>query len=246
MRARQRHFNPRNAGANLVLDARYINQANSTSISSWTDRSANSYTINQTTAANQPTFKTREINGNSAVQFDGTSDFLTGGDILDLGTNGVIIVSVARRDSGTGGALAGKSSQRALAGRYSLLRETSQFIMLYDRQGGGITAQLSESSTAPTIFSGTLERGVNLKAFTNGNQLASTNTGTPDSTSHNTSDEFFIGAYQNSTGTSPPASGLYWNGMIAQVIVLLSNTYNNPLKKRLEQSSAFSFKIACS
>jgi hypothetical protein len=70
MRARQRHFNARDLGANLVLDARYINQSNDTAISSWSDRSRFSNNATQSTPANQPTFKTNILNGNSGVNFN--------------------------------------------------------------------------------------------------------------------------------------------------------------------------------
>jgi hypothetical protein len=77
MRARHRHFNQRHAGAGVVLDARYINQADNTAVSTWSDRSGNGYDAAQATPANQPTFQTAEIGGNPIVSFDGTNDNLT-------------------------------------------------------------------------------------------------------------------------------------------------------------------------
>lgn len=77
MRARHRHFNPVNAGATLSLDARFINQADNTSVSSWSSRVGGSFTMSQATAANQPTFQLAEVNGQPIVRFDGVNDFLS-------------------------------------------------------------------------------------------------------------------------------------------------------------------------
>ena len=77
MRARVRHFQPKDAGANLVLDARYISQSNGTAVSSWSDRSGNAYNADQATAARQPIYETAGIGGQGAVKFDG-------GDVLEI------------------------------------------------------------------------------------------------------------------------------------------------------------------
>ena len=74
MRARHRHFNPAQAGATLALDARYLNQANASAVSSWPSRPSGSFTMEQGTAANQPTLQLAAINGQNAVRFDGTND----------------------------------------------------------------------------------------------------------------------------------------------------------------------------
>lgn len=80
MRKRQRHVNPRHAGAVLVLDARYIAQADNTAVSTWSDRSGNGYDFAQATGANQPTLQVGEVGGSSIVRFNGTSTYLSRSD----------------------------------------------------------------------------------------------------------------------------------------------------------------------
>ena len=76
MRARHRHFNPAHAGATLALDARYIAQANASSVSSWASRPRGSFTMGQATAANRPTLQLTAMNGAAAVRFDGSNNWL--------------------------------------------------------------------------------------------------------------------------------------------------------------------------
>lgn len=78
MRARHRHFNPRFAGADLVLDSRYLTQSDNTAVSIWVDRSGNGYNATQANATNQPTFRAGQQGGNGGVDFDGNNDFMTG------------------------------------------------------------------------------------------------------------------------------------------------------------------------
>ena len=56
-------------------------------VSRWYDLSPNQYEIVQTNAAARPTFAENALNGLPAVSFNGTSNYLAGGDILDLGTD---------------------------------------------------------------------------------------------------------------------------------------------------------------
>lgn len=74
MRARHRHFNPAHAGATLVLDARYIDQANASSVSSWPSRPRGSFTMAQATGVFQPKLQHAVIGGQNTVRFDGSDD----------------------------------------------------------------------------------------------------------------------------------------------------------------------------
>lgn len=66
-----------NASDNIVwLDAARLGLANNTAVSSWTDLSGNNNHAAQATGAQQPIFKTGQINGVPAVDFDGVNDFL--------------------------------------------------------------------------------------------------------------------------------------------------------------------------
>jgi hypothetical protein len=73
MRARQRHFNPKTAGADLVLDARFLTASNDDAIGTWTSRTGiNDAT--QVTAASKPTYKVNMSGGQPALYFDGNDN----------------------------------------------------------------------------------------------------------------------------------------------------------------------------
>ncbi|MBU6182686.1 MAG: hypothetical protein KGR46_07740 [Verrucomicrobia bacterium] len=242
MRARHRHFNPRFAGADLVLDSRYINQADNTAVTSWADRSANAFNADQTTPANQPTFQTNEVASNGVVRFDGSNDFLTCGDNLDILTRSVTMIGVAKFASTAEGCICGKAAAIGAAGRYSIHRTGSSFRALWNDVGTFPTDKASDTSTSWRINTQTVERNVANTLFWDGAQQAQ-QTGLSGTTSYDTIFPFFVGAYQspNSTGT-PPIIPI--NGDIAQVVVMFS--FNTPLRRRLEHAAAYSFKIACS
>lgn len=246
MRARQRHFNARSAGASLVLDSRYIDQADNTEVSSWTDRSANNFTIEQTTAANRPTFQTGELVSNGVVRFDGSNDFLNGGDILDLRTNNAIVVCVAKFATSGNGTLVAKSLLGPGNGRYSILRDASNLIALLQLDSVPTDdATIADSSTSWRIHTQAIDRSASNALLLNGISQ-SVNTFAANSTDLNSTNVFLVGAYPNSTGTTPPTSGYYFNGDMAQLIVLQNSSFSVPIRRRLEQSAAYSFKIACS
>jgi len=241
MRARHRHFNARDAGADLVLDARFIDQADNTAVSAWPDRSANNHTIEQTASGSRPTFKLAQMNGNPAVQFDGSDDFLNGGDILDILSNNLTMLCVAKRTSGAGGALCGKSRADAQSGRYSLLRASNALNAIFT-DGAARTVAVADTSTSPRIYTQAVGRAATNTLFFDGQQQGQ-NAALSGTTSYDTTNSFFVGAYQSAAGSTPPLSGLYHNGDIAQVVVFFS--FNTPLRKRLEHAAAYSFKIAC-
>ena len=57
-------------------------------VSRWYDLSPNNYVIQQTDESARPSINVNALNNKPALIFNGTSTFLTGGDILDLGNVG--------------------------------------------------------------------------------------------------------------------------------------------------------------
>jgi hypothetical protein len=117
-------------------------------------------------------------------------------------------------------------------------------LALYDRAPALIAQSGSESYTSPRIYTQVIERNTALRIRWDGSQQATTAITPPDNGNQNTSDSYYVGAYGNSTGTGP-LSGLYFNGDIAQVVVLFTSSFSTSVLKRLEHTAAFSFKIAC-
>lgn len=94
MRARQRHFNARDAGATLVLDARFVHgKSNNDELETWPGRAGADAT--QTTATKKPIYQSAKINGQPTVYFDRT-DFLSYSSVSSR-----FAMIVARRLSGS-------------------------------------------------------------------------------------------------------------------------------------------------
>jgi Concanavalin A-like lectin/glucanases superfamily/Secretion system C-terminal sorting domain/F5/8 type C domain len=71
-------------------------------VTQWADQSGNGYNVTQATAANQPTFETNVFNGQPAINFDGSNDFLnniTNNVVMPGAGRTVFIVAKARCNS---------------------------------------------------------------------------------------------------------------------------------------------------
>ena len=55
-----------------------------TGVSQWNDKSASGFNVVQANTANQPSVQSASQNGRDTILFDGTNDYLDGGDVLDF------------------------------------------------------------------------------------------------------------------------------------------------------------------
>lgn len=94
------------SGISLWLKADQGVSTSGTSVSAWTDASANGNTGTQGTGANQPTLAANSLNGHNALSFDG-GDFLDFGDILDFtpGTDAFSFFTVYNVNNGNTGSI---------------------------------------------------------------------------------------------------------------------------------------------
>jgi len=74
MRNRRRHFSCKTVGAILLLDSRQISGSDGDQIETWNDKSGNSNNASQATQASRPTLKTGIIGGQQILRFDGSND----------------------------------------------------------------------------------------------------------------------------------------------------------------------------
>jgi hypothetical protein len=251
MRARQRHLNPAHAGAGIVLDSRFINQADGSSVITWTDRSPNGRNATQSTAASQPTFETNELNGNPVVSFDGSNDILSltsvASDYLNNVGYGAIVAVVKDRSPTTG-----DNDHQVMY--FSRNGSASQFRFGLGTRGGGLNvfragarrldadaftgASVTSNSnynilTAVGNFSdGTIALQVNNK------QEASANLPSSGNTSATNSDAVAIGGVSGADFGDNP--------MNAALLLAFNASLSAALLNRIHRSAAFSFKIACS
>jgi hypothetical protein len=210
------------SGCQLWLDAQttFAAFSNNQVISTWADRSANAFSG---AAVASPTVVTNGINGQRAVQFNGTSQYVNFSNVINLGTNPLYIFALVDFDSTANGAIIGKTSFRGLAGRWFLNRDNVNSLgpaAGFDATGSGVVASFVGTSTEPQLFRGSWDRS-EIRIFENG-FLRATNTLVNSSNLSNT-DPLWVGAYPNSTATAPQ-SGFFLNGKVGEILV-----YNSAL-----------------
>lgn len=243
MRARQRHLNPKNAGAIVALDSRFIApQADGSAVSSWPDRlggTANDFS--QSTGASQPAYTLNAINGNPAVRF--SNDFMS--TAVSFGTNNSIsgnpaitIVSVHNKTSSTNGSFVGWGDTQNSLSACGLLDDNASFVGF--AFAGGNIARMTAFATSQNFItvlkkpSGAINTASRLR---NGASVA---TGTPSSSTPNINGNqaCVIGRWANFTSNTLTGDLAY--------LLIFNSELSNSLQRRFESSAAFSFKIACS
>ena len=238
MRARHRHFNPKAAGATAAFDSRYgIAVADNTAVDTWSNRvGANNAT--QATSTNRPTFKATGGNANSpALLFDGTKTRL----IHDIPTLGApsLFMAVATR---TGGA-----SFDVVAG--FMPPNTSNYSQIYALgYGSGTNWGLVPTDSGQSILN--KWRIMSAKPASSATTNSSTTAWTDGANETTSTGSRYAGEQHNrraigATGDVPPVDVGFLQGSISQVIAIPGNVANS-LKRRIEHSAAYSFKIACS
>jgi len=172
-------------------------------------------------ASVRPTTGTRTINSLNALDYDGSSDVISGGDFddLDLGTNSITFFVVFEPDvlSGLHG-IWGKSRFASNDGRWSLYWDTGSYYALYQDGVTSHTVSFADTATDPILITVRLERNGSSSSLAirkDGIEQDSA-TFTDSATDQDTGDHVYAGAYQSSTGTGVEA-GSYFDGLIAQI-----------------------------
>jgi hypothetical protein len=222
MRARQRHFNPNSAESTLTLDSRFIaSQSDGDLLSNWSSRG----TANATASGSErPTYKTNIINGNPTVRFNGSTNLMRPNETDTANCVFCVVDLNSDVNHALIGNFAGSQAERVAGwhgGNYKLILWGSE----------------SFNSTGQYTFG--------QRAFLNGSSAANTNANpqivvwdrnTASAVTWTTGSTYRIGF------ASPSYN--YLNGDIGCLVVLPTSP-SNSLRKRIEKSLAFSFKIAC-
>lgn len=249
MRARQRHFNARDAGATLVLDARRISGLNDgDGVQTWADISRNANDATQATSANRPVYKTSIQGGCPVVRFTKSSTHFMRTSTGPFGAGaGVFILTVASRDSANGFAAiinhgdfltaAGSSSEVVFAEN---ARKFSAGAWS-GSSGSTITGSTTLSQNAFGIASSQAEASAKTNLRTNGTADGTAASALPGNL-NNVSAAYGIGC--RGTGTVTTTDAL--DGQIALAIVASGVVMGSALRKRLETTAAYCFKLACS
>jgi hypothetical protein len=212
------------------------------------DQSGNGAHMTQSSSTLRPLRIVAAQRGLDAARFDGSNDYMTAGDVADIGLGQVEMTVVFKRTGG--GSVVGyfgKSLANNPVGRWSLLKETNDEALMQLNVGLGDAAALSSSPTTWQVLHGRTPRVNASQVQTiirrNGGTEANGSTYTADTTTNlNTTHSVFIGAYQDSSGTSPFA-GSYLPGDVGEA-AKWSVAMNNAARRRWELSRARKWGIA--
>lgn len=236
MRARHRHFNPKDAGANIALDSRYgFSQSDGTAVSTWTSRTG-SNNVTQSTGSLQPTYRTSIQGGQPVVRFDDPGPVnntnatrLTNTSLTINQPFFIISANIANVDTSNQADYICDGPPSG-SNRIIMVYESSPIGAPFIWAGGTGVQENTDRRTVWNIFSG-LYNTTSSTIYIQGNQVATGSIG-----ANNFSNGITIGArFGGSNGL---------DGDIAQFSVV-SGT-NQSLRKRCEHAAAYSFKIACS
>ena len=226
MRARQRHLKPKSIGAFIALDSRYINQSDNTAISQWNDISGSGNNATQAAGSNQPTFQTAELGGSGVVRFDGTNDFLESPTITKSQPYTVFVITFPRQYK---------------FGYNSFFEDTSLGCTPFIGPQVGVSKHgayagvdlFGPATTLNTWFIASyVFNTTSSKVSINGGTTFAGNAG-----SRNLNGKFQLGRNWS--------FGLYYDNDTAFAMAC-EGAFSDSLRKRCQNSAAYSFKIACS
>jgi len=235
MRARQRHLKSKSLAATAAYDARYITGISDGSVvSTWSDLSGNGKDATQSTNSLRPLYKTAIIGGQPTIRFDGTDDQFTHS-VVNSETCSIITV-INRVTAQTGY----RTIFACGPANNTTTPSTCMFMSLaannrwgtYIMSGGAgaersANTQIAASTPSILTMIDNSESGGNFYL----NALA-------DGTWANNA----IGQNQNNLGGYNPGQ----SSNIDVGAFLLAPKFENPLRRRVEHSYGYSFKIACS
>lgn len=229
MRARHRHFNPKDAGAVAAYDARFITGlSDGDNVSTWSSRTGTN-DATQSTAGKQPNYETNEINGNPVVNFTpANSDEL---EISISVPSSLISVKVFRRN--TAGIHSVGLGELSSAPRYDSWWFTDNVTYTAPRNAFN-THGAADTRTGLFIDSWQKSGTTSSQVWRNGVSVG------PSQTPQASSGSF------TRLGRTANANQPYGFHNGAMGCLCLLDRADSPIRKRLEHAAAYSFKIACS
>jgi hypothetical protein len=235
MRARHRHLSYKAAGAVVAYDARYLNDSDGTALQTWPNRASTSYDATESSSTKRPLVKTgaNGINGQTALQFDGTDDDLQAASV-PLNTFITVVV----------------------CGKFTFLKQfffehsananfSNGFYFYGDQNGawafsrggnfhfGGNSANWFGNNNAigSLAYSGSAQYRLNGGApLSNGGGSGAASTNSSTTTNFNI--------------CSRNRASVFSDGLLG-CLAVYDGAAADPLRKRLEHAAAYSFKIAC-
>lgn len=236
MHRRARHLNAKDAGARIALDSRFISGlSNGASVSTWSNRIGSSDFTSSGTQ--QPIFDVNSIGGNSTVSFDGVNDLMSASSITWDADFTLVFVSKLNRTTPythvTIDTIACKddyiSSGTNRVGFLSYatntyVTTTNTFAQMEYYSGSAANSQCIINGASATATG----------AVTVGTPFIMSANATGSNTNSNTA--FSVGGLSSNS----------FYGKINLGYMAYLPVSSASLRRRLEQSAALSFKVACS
>lgn len=202
-----------------ATDAATITDAGSGAVSAWADKSSSGLTFTQATGTNRPTTGIRTINGLNVLNFDGSNDVLTGGDVLDLGTADFTTFTVLEIDLATARAdhVWGKiEGPPSYVKGYGLQMVASGSVRFRSYMHTGSVQSSPGGARPPTstpqLATGRLARASAHQFRVNGSAVAAISSTSTVGVDVTTAADFMI-------GFSTAAGAAYFDGAIGEIIV---------------------------
>ena len=244
MRARQRHFSYKAAGASLALDTRYISgTSDGSTVQTWSDISGNARDATQATAANRATYKTAIQGGNPILRFDGTdfynATFVTG--------TAFSIYSVYKRSGSNTNAFDNVTFVASASVAGTGPANERRYQLVYDDASGGRFNLLTNATVSTSITPRNDNFNVHsvTAAVGSGDQEYLLNGGSRQTASVAGQSGVTSGSVRMTVGAASWVNLLQFVGDLG-LLVTFETAQSSSLRRRLEQSAAYSFKIACS
>jgi hypothetical protein len=169
---------------------------------------------NNGTLVSTPTWSPGKTN--AGLSFDGATQYVNMGDVLDMGTNSFTTNIWIKTTSTANTGIIGKSSARGLLGRYDTYIESGNLYALMEGTGYVIAPGIPFAQYAngkwhliTTVF----DRTGNLSIYVDAVLKSSVSISAQSAIDMQSVDPFYIGQYGNASGTGPLA-GWYFNGQM--------------------------------
>jgi len=201
----------------LRADSLVDTTATGSKVTQWNNAIGGTLNVSQADPSMQPILVSSEssINNKPTIRFNGTSDYLDGGDILNLGTNSNTIYLIGKSNSTTGTYLA-KAIAAASSGRWALLYWSPNFLFQY-QDNSDISITIPKIPSGYELIKEINDRSLsNNYGFSNGVLLGTS--GINQTFDMTTNFNFLVGAYNSTSGGLPPY-GFYLDGDIAEIII---------------------------
>jgi len=228
------HFNPATAGATVALDARFLTGfADGDAVGTWTGRAGTS--VSPTESTNKPTYKASVVNGRPAVRFASASSTKLEASVTITGNATFFMAGVC---------VSGQGYARYVStGRGGNDYDDSSVIIPFLALDYVNKLMYSYCSGSFSLASASFSTPLVASCVANGSTgLLRVNGGTSATISVQS-----LNINRLSIGSEPSGSGggssLADGDMCAVVVV--PSAVSDALRRRIEQSLAFSFRVAC-